>query len=138
MSQRRDRMERVAKVAGETEAQAKAEWLEADRQVRLLDERRHNTLTQAEALGRDDVPLGLRGHLVGLGARHLVALAGEKAELAGEAEQRRAEFQEAAVKVRSLDRLVERLDKTEQERRTRVEQADLQDAMTIRAAREAT
>ncbi len=67
-----------------------------------------------------------------------MALAGEKAELAGEAEQRRAEFQEAAVKVRSLDRLVERLDKTEQERRTRVEQADLQDAMTIRAAREAT
>lgn len=137
MSQRRDRVERVARVAGETEAQAKAGWIEADRQVRQLDERRHNTLTKAEALAGDDVPLGLRGHLVGVGARHLVALADEKVELAAEAELRRAEFQEAAVKVRSLDRLVGRLDKTDEERRTRIEQADLQDAMTIRAAREA-
>lgn len=135
---RRDRMERVAKVASETEAIAKAEWMEADRQVRLIDERRQNSLTRAETLGNDDVPLALRGHLVGLGARHLVALADQKAELADEAEIRRAEFQEAAVQVRSLDRLVGRLHRTERERQTRVEQADLQDAMTIRAAREAT
>ncbi|MGH1489484.1 MAG: hypothetical protein ACRBK7_08855 [Acidimicrobiales bacterium] len=138
MTRNRERMERVAKVAGETEAQARAMWVEADRQVLLLDQRRQDTLAKAELLGGDDVPLGLRGHLVGLGARHLLALAGEKKTLASEAELRRSEFEEAAVKVRSLDRLVERLDKSVKERRIRVEQADLQDAMTIRAAREAS
>jgi hypothetical protein len=129
-------MERVAKVATETEARARADWIEADQQVQQIDERRHNTLVGAEQLGGAEVPLALRGHLVGVGARHLLALAGEKATLADEAEERRAAFQEAAIKVRSLDRLIERIDRTELERRTKAEQADLQDAMTIRAARE--
>lgn len=134
MTVRRDRVARVAKIAGETEARAKAVWVEADQRVRLLDRRRDSALARADRLSDDTLSIGLRSHLVGAGARHLVALAGEKVGLVDEAQRRRTEFEEAVVKVRSLDRLVERLDEAERDRRQRREAADLQDIVAIRAA----
>lgn len=134
MTVRRDRVARVARIAGESEAKAKAVWVEADHRVRLLDRRRDGALARADQLSDESLPIGLRIHLVDAGARHLVALAGEKVGLVEEARRRRAEFEEAVVKVRSLDRLVERLDETERDRRQRREAADLQDIVAIRAA----
>ncbi len=138
MSGRRDRMVRVAKVASETEAKAKAVWVAADNRVKLIDRRRESALNRAGQLSGHEMPIGLRSHLVGAGARHLVALADEKVELVDEAQVRRAEFEEAVTKLRSLDRLIERLDEAEQQRRQQREAADLQDLVAIRAARRTT
>lgn len=135
MTARSDRVARVAKIAGENEARAKAVWVEADRRVKQLDRRRETSLARAGQLSDDGVPIRLRGHLVDAGARHLVALAGEKVELVDQARLRRAEFEEAVTKVRSLDRLVERLSEAEQDRRQRRAAADLQDIVAIKAAR---
>ncbi len=138
MIERRNRVARVAKIAGETEAKAKAVWVEADRRVKQLDRRRETALTRAGHLADQAVPIRLRSHLVGAGARHLVALADEKVELVDQARLRRAEFEAAVTKVRSLDRLVERLDEVEHDRRRRREAADLQDIVAIKAARRNT
>ncbi|MGB5759375.1 MAG: hypothetical protein WBM50_20845, partial [Acidimicrobiales bacterium] len=88
MTARRDRVARVAKIAGENEARAKAVWVEADRRVKQLDRRRETSLARAGRLADEGVPIRLRGHLVGAGARHLVALAGEKVELVDQAKLR--------------------------------------------------
>ena len=135
MSGRRDRVARLARLAGETEARARAQWIEADHRVKQVDRRREHTLTRTGTLAGPGVPIGLRSHVVDAGARHLMALTEQKVGLADEAQQRRAEFDEALVTVRSLDRLVQRLDDAEQQRRRRREAADLQDAMAVRAAR---
>ncbi len=135
MSVRRERVVRVARVAGETEAKARAVWVEADNKVKLMDRRRESALNRAGHLSGQEMPIGLRSHLVGAGARHLVALAGEKVTLVDEARLRRTEFDEAVVKVRSLDRLIERIDDSERVQRRKREEADLQDLMAIRAAR---
>ncbi|MGI9598367.1 MAG: hypothetical protein ACR2QK_19540, partial [Acidimicrobiales bacterium] len=72
MTVRRDRVVRVAKVASEHEAMAKAVLVEADRKVQILDRRRESALTRAGELSDPTMPVGLRSHLVGAGARHLV------------------------------------------------------------------
>lgn len=135
MSQRRERMARVAKIAGENEARARAKWFEADNQVRLLDRERETALNRAGRLSTHNLPIGLRSHLVGAGARHLVALAGRKVGLVDEAALYQGELEQAVIKVRSLDRMVERLDEAERLSRRRREAADLQDVVAIRAAR---
>ena len=100
-----------------------------------VDRRRESSLLRAARLAGEDVPIGLRSHLAGAGARHLVALADEKSELIDEAGVRRAELDEADSKVRSLERLIERLDEADALRRRRAAAADLEDLVAVRAAR---
>lgn len=135
MSARRDRVARVAKIAAETEEQARARWAQATFQVQQLDHQRETALDRAAELANHDLPLGLRSHLTGAGARHLLSLADRKTELVVEAESRRSELQEAVTKVRSLDRLIERLDRKAREERERKEAAELADLVAVRAAR---
>lgn len=136
MTGRRDRIARVAKMASETEELARARWAEANQRVNAVDRQRQTSLDRAGHLAGVDIPLGLRTHLVGAGARHLVSLADRKSELLDEAAARQVELKEAASKVKSLERMVERLDRAEADRRDQRELADLQDIVAIRAARD--
>lgn len=132
---RRDRMARIAKIASDTEQLARARWASATREVDLVDRRREQALERAGQLADQSLPLALRGHLAGAGARHLVALAEQKGELVVQAEERQAELQEAVTKMKSLERVVERLDRAAQQERDEQEAAELQDLVAIRAAR---
>lgn len=123
-------------MAAETEEQARARFEEANSRVQQLDNERETALDRAADLANLDIPLAFRSHLTGAGARHLVSLADQKVELVGEAESKRADLQEAATKVRSLDRLIERLDRDARERRERLEASELQDLVAIRSARD--
>lgn len=135
MTARRNRIARVAKLASETEEQARARWAEANQNVNIVDRRRQGALDRAGKLASEEIPLALRSHLTGAGARHLVSLADEKSELLTVAEERQSELQEAVTKLKSLERMVERLDKAEALRRDREETANMQDLVAIRAAR---
>lgn len=135
MTTRRDRIVRVAEVAAETEEQARVRWSEANQKVSAVDRKRETALDRAGRLASEQVPLALRTHLTGAGARHLVALSDEKSQLLTEAEALRFELQEAATRLKSLERLVDRLDTAEADRRDRREAADIQDLVAIRAAR---
>lgn len=136
MSARRDRMVRVAKVAAETEEQARARWAQATGHITHVDQQRETALDRAAQLATQDLPLAFRGHLTGVGARYLQSLADRKSELMVEADARRAELQEAVTKVKSLDRLIDRLDRDAQEAQDRRTAAELQDLVAIRAARD--
>lgn len=138
MSGRRERMARVAKVASEIETEARARWVEADSLVNAVDRERERALDQAAELATVDLPLAFRSHLTGAGARHLELLAGRKAELVDAAAQRQTELQAAVTKVRSLERLIERLDAEAKDRRDRAAAAELQDLVAVRAATEAS
>ncbi len=73
-----------------------------------LDRRRQLVLRQASDLNRPETPLGLRGLLAGVGGRHLTALVGERAALTREHETRRRQYDDAAVRVKALERVTER------------------------------
>lgn len=133
---RRERVARLGELAAEQEEQARAEFHRADGEVTAADRRRADALQGAADLADRDLPLALRGHLAGVGARHLVELAGRRADLAVDAEQARAGLAEAVRRTRSLERLVGRLDRVAAERDHRRQAADLQDLVVIRAAAE--
>ncbi len=135
MTSKRDRLSRVAKIASETEERARARWVVANQEVNTIDRQREGALERAGALANEDIPIGLRTHLTGAGARHLMSLADQKVELVQEADARQAELQEAVTKVKSLERVVERLDRAENQRRDQRTAADLQDLVAIRAVR---
>ena len=128
-------MARVATVATELEERARARWTDANHCVQLVDRRRTAALERAGRLSAEELPVALRSHLTTSGARHLVALADERATLTMEAEARRAELEVAATKVRSLERLIDRLDRADELQRRRRAEAELRDLMAIRAAR---
>jgi hypothetical protein len=132
---RRERVARLGQLAAEDEERARAELHRADHHLALADRRRADSLRGAADLATGDLSPALRGHLVGVGARHLVELAGQRAELADEADRRRADLARAVTRVRSFERLVGRLDRSAAERRRRRDAADLQDLVAIRAAR---
>ncbi len=131
---RRARVVRLGQLAAEAEEQARAELHRADLRVSEADQRRADALRGAADLAERQLPIGLRAHLAGAGARHLAGLAGERVDLAAEADLARHRLAEAVVRVRSLDRLVERLDRAAADRRRQREAADLQDLVAIRAA----
>lgn len=135
MTARRDRVIRLTEMAAENERRAVGRLQEAARRVSAVDRRRTAALEGAARLAGPDVPLGLRGHLSGAGARHLLALADEKGELVVEVDTRRSELDEAMTKLRSLERLVERIERAERDRHRRREAAELQDLVAIRAAK---
>ncbi len=132
---RRDRVARLGELATEQQEQARAELNQADERVAQADRRRADALQGAADLAGEQLSLGLRAHLTVSGARHLVDLAGERADLAIEADRARSELFEAATRVRSLERLVERLDASAKERDRLRHAAELQDLVAIRAAR---
>lgn len=134
---RRERVARLGELAEERAEQARAQLHRADHEVAAADRRRSDALEGAAELARTPLALPLRGHLTVSGARHLVQLADERAELADHAEQARALLAEAVTRVRSLERVVERLDRAAGLKRRRQEAANLQDLVAIRAAREA-
>lgn len=133
---RRERVARLGEIAAERAEQARAELYQADGHLAEADRRRSDALQGAADLAALDLPLAMRGHLTVSGARHLVHLAGERADLAGAAERARAELAEAATRVRSLERLVERLDRAVDAQDRQRQAAELQDLVAIRAARE--
>lgn len=135
---RRARVVRLGELASEREEQARAEFHRADHRVTEADRRRTDALEGAADLARHDVPLALRGHLAGAGARHLIQLAGERADLSADADRAREQLAEAVSRVRSLERLVDRLDRAVADRDRRREQAELQDLVAIRAAHDAS
>lgn len=132
---RRDRVARLGELAADQEEQARSRFRQASELVDQTNRRREQALEGAAELARQEIPLALRGHLTGVGARHLVDLADEKAELVDDADQRRAELAEAATRTRSLERLVGRLDRERAERQARQDRAELQDLVAIRAVR---
>jgi len=134
---RRDRVARLGELAAEQQEQARAELHQADGRVAEADRRRADALQGAAGLADEQLPLALRAHLTVSGARHLVDLAGERADLAVEADQARTELFDATSRVRSLERLVERLDASAKERDRQRQAAELQDLVAIRAARHA-
>ncbi len=133
---RRDRVARLGELATEQQEQARAELHQADERVAKADRRRADALQGAADLADEQLSLRLRAHLAVSGARHLVDLAGERADLAVEADRARSELSEAATRVRSLERLVERLDAAADERDRQRQAAELQDLVAIRAARQ--
>lgn len=133
---RRDRVARLGELAADQEEQARSRFQQASDLVDQTNRRREQALEGAAELARQEIPLALRGHLTGVGARHLGHLADEKTELVDEADKRRAELAEAATRTRSLERLVGRLDRERAERRARQEMAELQDLVAIRAVRD--
>lgn len=134
---RRERVIRLGELATEQEEQARAHMLRADHQIAMADRRRAEALQGAAELSNQSLPLALRGYLTVSGARHLVQLADERVDLAVEAERARAELAEAVTRVRSLERLVGRLDRAVAARDQQRQAAELQDLVAIRAAREA-
>lgn len=118
--------------ADEIEQQARARRIAATRELRRADEEREAVLDRAGSLASEDLPSGLRGHLASVGARHLVALGDQKAELLLEANAVIEEHDAARARLRSLERVVERLDEAEQLRRRRQEEAELRDLVAAR------
>ncbi len=131
---RRERVVRLGELAAEQEEQARAELHRADAEVAQADRRRADALQGAADLAAAELPLALRGHLAGVGARHLVELTGQRADLAVDADRARADLADAVTRTRSLERLVGRLDRVAADRRRRRQAADLQDLVAIRAA----
>ena len=129
-------MARIAKVASEAEEQARARWAAATQEVNGIDREREGALQRAGQLANQEMSLKLRSHLTGAGARHLISLTDQKVELAEQVDERQVELQEAVTKVKSLERVVERLDDAARERRRQQEVADLQDLVSIRAVRD--
>lgn len=135
MSGRRPRMARVAEIAADQEQAARGRWLESLNDLRAVDRQRTESLEAAGRLGDEEVPVGLLNHLVCAGARHLSALGDQRVEITTRVAEREQELQESTRKTRSLDRLVERLDEAEAERRNSQAAAELLDATVVRAAR---
>lgn len=131
---RRARVVRLGQLAAEAEEQARAELHRADHRVSQADQRRVDALRGAADLAEHELPIGLRAHLAGAGARHLADLADERVDLAAAADLAREQLAEAVTRMRSLERLVERLDRAEAERRRQRDAADLQDLVAMRAA----
>ncbi len=131
---RRQRVGRLEELAAQRQERARAGLMEADRRVDEVDRRREQALRGAANLADSGLPVRLRGHLAGVGARHLGRLAEEKIDHADDADRCRHELEEATTKVRSLERLARRLDEAERERISRREAAELQDLVAIRAA----
>lgn len=135
MNSRRDRLARAAHQAEAAEQQAQAKLARARLRLRATDDEREAMLDRAGLLAEQDLPSGLRGHLASVGANHLVALTNEKARLALEAGALQADVDEARVRVRSLERVVSRLDEAEAQQRRRLDQANLQDLVAARTNR---
>ncbi len=133
---RRERVVRLGELATERQERARAELHRADRRVAQAARGRAEALDGAAELAATPLPRALRGHLTVTGARHLVELAGERADLAAAADRARAELAEAVTRVRSLERLVDRLDREARAEQRQRLAADLQDLVAIRAARE--
>ena len=135
MSARRHRAEQAMRLAAEAEQTARAQWAEAERRVQADDLARETTLARSSELAKEELSPGLQAHLISSGARHLTALAEEKEAHTVEAGERRDELDEARVRLRSLERLVERLDATERLRRRQAAEAVQRDLIASRATR---
>jgi hypothetical protein len=120
-------------MATEQEQAARGRLVDAQRRIRAVDEQRTESLEAAARLGEAGINPALQSMLVSSGARHLLALGDQRAELADEAEVRRQELTDAARRARSMDRLIDRIDETERDRRRRQAEAEMLDATVTRA-----
>jgi hypothetical protein len=132
----RRRIARLVGIAEGEQQRAQAQVQAAAARVRAVDDQRASALSGAASLAANSVPLGLRGHLVSVGARHLHQLADDKSELVDALDEERRALEEATGKVRSLERLGQRLDEAERLRTQRRAAADLQDLVGVDAARD--
>ena len=134
MSARSNRLARAAELASETEERAKARWAEINQMVGAVDQQRETVLDRATDLAKQTMPTRLRSLLVSTGARHLLTMSDRKSELVVDLEAARVELEQAMVRTRSLERVVARQEAAERTRRERIEAAELQDLVAVRAA----
>ena len=122
-------------MAAEAEERARARWLEADHRVRAAGREKEAVLERAGRLADEDLPAGLRGHLAQAGARHLTTITDERIELDRHAASRRGELDAAMTRLRSLERIVSRLDEAAEQQRRRIEEVDWRDLVAARTVR---
>lgn len=132
---RRDRVGRLCRLAEGEQEKARAEAQVAAGRVAALDEERATALSAAVSLAEQRISIGLRAHLAAAGSRHLAELADQKQELMIDLDTKREALGEATSRLRSMERLLERLDEAAKLRRRRQEEAELADLVMIEAAR---
>ena len=135
MTTRTIRAEHARRRAAEAEQLARVEWAQAVGQVHEDDRQRVALLERSAELAGEDLIIGLRAHLVSAGARQLLALAEDKAEHMAEVDISRQRLDAAVVRLRSLERLVERLEAADELRRRQQAEAEWRDLVAARAAR---
>ena len=132
---RRDRAARAVRAAQQVEDGVKVTAFRSRRQADLAAEAIEAEAARSqELLAHPELTPGLRSMLVGAGIRHLQVLAAQQAELVRAAEADHARWMAARRRVRSLEKLVERLDVTETARRRLADNAEWQDLVTSRAS----
>ncbi len=135
---RRDRAARAVRAAQQVEDGVKVAAFRSRRQAELAAEAIEAEAARSrELLGHPDVSPALRSMLVAAGLRHLEVLGAQQAELARVAEADHTRWLAARRRVRSLEKLVERLDAAEAARRKLADAAEWQDLVTSRASRSA-
>lgn len=134
-AERRARVGRLCRLAEGEQELARAQMQTAAGRVAALDDERASALSGAAKLAEQKVSLGMRGHLAAAGSRHLVELAARKQELSSELATKREALGEATSRLRSLERLLERIEKADDLRRRQREEAELADLVAVQAAR---
>lgn len=133
MTNRLDRARQVARAAQHAEDDARIELIEAADQLRRTAQAIEAAIEGAGRLADDEVPAGLRGHLVTVGARNLTVLSADEIEQRGDTERARDGWQQARRRRRSLEKLVERIETDLRQRQERSARAEWQDLVTSRA-----
>ncbi len=136
MSGRLDRAKRAARIAKQAEDSAQAIAAQSSRRVRETTDAIGELVTGSHELAMVEMPPGLRGLLVDVGARKLSDLDHERGEHSAVADVDRAAWDEARVHARSMDKMVERIELTERRAERRADAAELQDMISSRLVAE--
>ena len=132
---RKARAVRATRAAQQVEDGLKLAAFQARRQVRDTEAAMAAEADRTRELLAATADPALRGLLAQAGLRHQRMLDAARARLEGDAAQAEATWHEARLRVRSLEKLVERLDTGLRTRRRLAENAEWQDVVTSRAGR---
>lgn len=130
MTTRRTRAARSARAAKLVEDGARATLFQSRQRVHQVTAAIAAEQERSRALLGGDLSPGFRSQLVTTGARHLRSMEAQRDDLARRADGDHQLWQQARLRVRSLDKLVERLGAVEATQQARSENAAWQDLVT--------
>lgn len=133
MTARRNRAARAARAAQQVEDGAKLAAFQSRQQVAAADVAIEIEVAATGQLLASGLAPGLRAMLATAGTRHLEQLHQGRSRLELAAVADRQVWDRARIRVRSLDKLVERLDAAQSARDRLAENAEWQDIVTSRA-----
>ena len=134
MSSRRDRAARAARAAQQVEDGAKLAAFQSQLRVEQASDAIDDELEATQRLVGAPLSPALRALLLSSGARHLELLHEQKDQMQVTADLDRTRWDGSRIRVRSLDKLVERLGVAQTVSRRLADHAEWQDIVTSRPA----